>query len=113
MKRSQFLLTTAMATGFPFATSSTKQTYTDVVAQNSIPSSITSSFFVEHDGARIYVEREGTGTPVLLHGGLGHMGWFSEMRSRQRLGEAEIAPVSKISGRSYRYSWLWSFSNGF
>lgn len=74
MKRRQFLLTT----GLTFATLRIGQTYAGDIAQNSTPS----SFFVEHDGARIYVECEGTGTPVLLlHGGLGHMGWFSELRS--------------------------------
>ena len=67
-----------MTTGLTFATLRTGQTSAGYIAQNSTPS----SFFVEHDGARIYVEREGTGTSVLLlHGGLGHMGWFSELRS--------------------------------
>ncbi len=76
MKRRQFLLTT----GLTFATLRTGQTYAGDIAQNSTPSSIASSFFVEHDEAQIYVESEGTGTPVLLlHGGLGHMGWFSKL----------------------------------
>ena len=66
MKRRQFFLTT----GLTFATLRTGQTYAGDTAQNATPSSMASSFFVEHDGARIYVEREGTGKSVLLlHGG--------------------------------------------
>jgi pimeloyl-ACP methyl ester carboxylesterase len=36
---------------------------------------------VSRDGARLHVEVEGRGEPVLLlHGGLGHLGWFDELR---------------------------------
>jgi pimeloyl-ACP methyl ester carboxylesterase len=35
---------------------------------------------IERLGARIHIEVEGLGPPVvLLHGGLGHMGWFDEL----------------------------------
>lgn len=38
---------------------------------------------VERAGAQLYVEIEGSGEPVLmLHGGLGHMGWFVEVRAQ-------------------------------
>jgi pimeloyl-ACP methyl ester carboxylesterase len=84
MKRQQFLRTAAMAMGSPLVALGIEQINTDQVktAQRSSLSSRASSFWVEHDGARLYVEQEGVGTPVmLLHGGLGHMGWFSELRS--------------------------------
>jgi pimeloyl-ACP methyl ester carboxylesterase len=36
---------------------------------------------VSRDGANLYVEVEGSGAPILLlHGGLGHMGWFEALR---------------------------------
>jgi pimeloyl-ACP methyl ester carboxylesterase len=36
---------------------------------------------VSRDGARLHVELEGRGEPILLlHGGLGHLGWFDELR---------------------------------
>ena len=93
MKRRQFFLTT----GLTFATLRTGQTYAGDTAQNSTPS----SFFVEHDGARIYVECEGTGTPVLLlHGGLGHMGWFSELRSHLSQQYQVVLVDTRGCGRS-------------
>ncbi len=86
-----------MTTGLTFATLRTGQTSAGYIAQNSTPS----SFFVEHDGARIYVEREGTGTSVLLlHGGLGHMGWFSELRSHLSQKYQVILVDTRGCGRS-------------
>ena len=93
MKRRQFLVTT----GLTFTTFKTGQTHAGEIAQNST----LSSFFVDHDGARLYVEREGTGTPVLLlHGGLGHMGWFSELRSHLSQQHQVILIDTRGHGRS-------------
>lgn len=95
MKRRQFLLTTAMATGLLFGTRG--QTHIGAIAH----CSTLSSFFVDREGARLYVEREGTGTPILLlHGGLGHMGWFSELRSHLSQQHQVVLVDTRGCGRS-------------
>ena len=57
---------------------------------------------VERAGAKLYVEVEGNGAPVLLlHGGLGHMGWFADLRSHLvRTGWRAVLMDSRGMGRS-------------
>jgi pimeloyl-ACP methyl ester carboxylesterase len=103
MKRRQFLQTAAMVMGSTSVAFGIEQMNTDHgnAAQSSNLSSKASSFIVEYSGARLYVEQEGTGTPVLLlHGGLGHMGWFSELRSHLAQRYQVVLVDTRGCGRS-------------
>ena len=57
---------------------------------------------VERAGAKLYVESEGTGEPVLLlHGGLGHMGVFAGLRKQLvNMGRQAVLIDTRGMGRS-------------
>jgi len=60
--------------------------------------------YVEHEGARIWYSRYGSGKPViLLHGGLGHSGnWGYQLPILLRSGYRAILIDSRGHGRSTR-----------
>jgi pimeloyl-ACP methyl ester carboxylesterase len=93
MNRRQFLLTTTTTVAL---TAHTLQGCTDQ-ANNANQQFIT----VENEGARLYVETTGKGSPILLlHGGLGHMGWFSDLRSHLASRYQVILVDTRGCGRS-------------
>jgi pimeloyl-ACP methyl ester carboxylesterase len=60
--------------------------------------------YVEHDGARIWYETHGSGSPViLLHGGLGHSGnWGYQVPALVSSGHRAVLIDSRGHGRSTR-----------
>src|SRR3990172_3337142 len=62
--------------------------------------------YVEHDGARIWYARYGSGSPViLLHGGLGHSGnWGYQVPMLVSSGHRAVLIDSRGHGRSTRDS---------
>lgn len=60
--------------------------------------------YVEHDGARIWYLRYGSGSPViLLHGGLGHSGnWAYQVPALIKSGHCAVLVDSRGHGRSTR-----------
>ena len=103
MKRRHFLFMTVTTTGLSFAASRTGRSQIQDLRthQSSQTFPTTTSFFVEHDEARLYVESEGEGNPVLLlHGGLGYMGWFAELRSHLSQRYQVILVDTRGCGRS-------------
>jgi pimeloyl-ACP methyl ester carboxylesterase len=57
---------------------------------------------VVREGAKLYVEVHGTGEPVvLLHGGLGHMGWFDQLRTHLITRKRQVVLIdTRGMGRS-------------
>jgi pimeloyl-ACP methyl ester carboxylesterase len=71
----------------------------------------TKQAFVEHDGARIWYARYGSGTPViLLHGGLGHGGnWAYQVPALLEHGFKAVLIDSRGHGRSTRDDRSYSY----